>query len=115
MKRLYENQGLPQNCEGNKAGVIFVVIVLIALAGGLLLETNPPTIKAFSLPAVPAKGVEHYQNITLYACADGWDYGHGPINPTLVIPMNIKWKCPVTQYVPCTCALKGPADCIFCF
>ena len=71
--------------EGNKAGVIFVVIVLIAMAGGLFLEVNPPTIKAFSLPAVPAKGVEHYQNITLYACADGWDYGHGPINPTLVV------------------------------
>ena len=71
--------------EGNKAGVIFVVIVLIAMAGGLFLEVNPPTIKAFSLPAIPSKGVEHYQNITLYACADGWDYGHGPINPTLVV------------------------------
>ena len=74
--------------EGNKAGVVFVVIVLIMVAIGFTLMLNPPTVKSFSLPPVPSKGVKHYQNITIYADANGWDYNHGTVNPTLYIANN---------------------------
>ncbi len=74
--------------EGNKAGVVFVVIVLLLVAIGLTLMLNPPTVKAFQLPPVPSKNVKHYENITIYADANGWDYGHGTINPTLTIANN---------------------------
>lgn len=74
--------------EGNKAGVVFVAIVLIMVAIGFTLMLNPPTVKSFSLPPVPSKGVKHYQNITIYADANGWDYNHGTVNPTLYIANN---------------------------
>ncbi|MCL4451705.1 MAG: cupredoxin domain-containing protein [Candidatus Thermoplasmatota archaeon] len=74
--------------EGNKAGVVFVVIVLIMVGIGFTLMLNPPTVKSFSLPPVPSKGVKHYQNITIYADANGWDYNHGTVNPTLYIANN---------------------------
>ncbi len=74
--------------EGNKGGVVFVVIVLIMVAIGFSLMLNPPTVKSFSLPAVPSKGVKHYENITIYADALGWDYGHGTLNPTISIANN---------------------------
>ena len=74
--------------EGNKAGVVFVAIVLIMVAIGFTLMLNPPTVKSFSLPPIPSKGVKHYQNITIYADANGWDYNHGTVNPTLYIANN---------------------------
>lgn len=74
--------------EGNKAGVVFVAIVLIMVAIGFTLMLNPPTVKSFSLPPVPSKGVKHFQNITIYADANGWDYNHGTVNPTLYIANN---------------------------
>jgi plastocyanin len=74
--------------EGNKGGVVFVVIVLIMVAIGFSLMLNPPTVKSFSLPPVPSKGVKHYENITIYADALGWDYGHGTLNPTISIANN---------------------------
>ncbi len=76
--------------EGNKAGVIFVVIVLLAVAASFTLALNPPQVKKYTPATAVPKGASNvtYENITIYACALGWDYGHGPINPTISIANN---------------------------
>lgn len=70
---------------GNKTGAIFAVVVLVAVAIGFLLMLNPPTVQAFTPSPTPASGPKYYMNITLYADAQGWDYNHGTVNPTLNI------------------------------
>ena len=69
---------------GKLAGVIFVIIILLAMGSTLFTTLNYPVSQTFSLPAAPAHP-QHEVNITLYADASGWDYLHGPSNPTITI------------------------------
>ncbi len=69
---------------GKLVGVIFAVIILLAMGATLFTTVNYPVSQTFSLPSAPAHP-PHEVNITLYADASGWDYLHGPSNPTITI------------------------------
>ena len=70
--------------KGSKTGVVFAVIVLLIVSMGLYLALDYPQTSSFSLPAAPASA-PHSVNITIWADASGWDYGHGTVNPTITI------------------------------
>lgn len=66
--------------EGNKAGVgvVIIIAVVVALSFSFVL-TTPSGSTPIKIPSNPK-----YTNTTyLWADANGWNTGHGPVNPVL--------------------------------
>lgn len=72
----------------NYTGVVMAVGILLIMGMAIAIALDVPISKSFSFPTVPSAGPDHQLNITLYADASGWDYNHGKVNPTIVIPPN---------------------------
>lgn len=66
--------------EGNKAGVgvVIIIAVVVALSFSYVLTTPTGSHKQV-IPSNPA----HTNSTALWADAAGWNFNHGPINPTL--------------------------------
>ena len=78
--------GEKNNLKGATYGII--IILLIALSLTFVLSAPTQTAGGLTDPSnLPVKG---YMNITLWADAAGWDTNHGPVNPTLYIPLDYK-------------------------
>ncbi|MGP6293233.1 cupredoxin domain-containing protein [Caldiplasma sukawensis] len=74
-----------------KAGAIFGVLIILFAALSLLFVISAPTTTA-SAGLVDPTGIHptHYYNVTLWADASGWDYNHGPTNPTMYFQVCTK-------------------------
>lgn len=72
----------------NKTGIVMAVVILALMGLSLTTVLHVPIQNTYKLPNVPSTGPEHKVNITLYADASGWNYNHGKVNPTIVIPPN---------------------------
>ncbi|MCL4344939.1 MAG: cupredoxin domain-containing protein [Candidatus Thermoplasmatota archaeon] len=76
--------GEKKNLAGAAYGII--IILLIALTLSFVLSAPTQTAGGLTDPSnLPVKG---HMNITLWADAAGWDTNHGPVNPTLYIPLD---------------------------
>ncbi|MHB1507645.1 MAG: cupredoxin domain-containing protein [Cuniculiplasma sp.] len=71
-----------------KAGIVLVVTILLLSGFSLLYVFNAPTQTAGGLTDPSNLPVKGTMNITIYADSGGWNYSHGPINPTLYIPLD---------------------------
>ncbi len=72
----------------NKTGIVMAVVILLVMGLAVSVILDVPIAKEFKLPTVPAGGPAHVFNTTIYADAQGWNYNHGKLNPTIVIPDN---------------------------
>ena len=94
-------------------GAAYGIIIILLIALSLTFVLSAPTQTAGGLTDPSNLPVKGYMNITLWADAAGWDTNHGPVNPTLYIPLDYMGNFTVIEEdgLPHTLTInKGPKE-----
>ncbi len=74
----------------SKLGAIYGVVIIVLVAASLTFVLSAPTSAGGGLIDPSGIKVKGTIDQTVYADASGWNFSHGPINPTLYFPVDYK-------------------------
>ncbi len=73
-----------------KLGVVYGIVIILLVGLSLTFVLSAPTSSGGGLIDPAGLKVKGTIDQTVYADASGWNYSHGPINPTLYFPLDYK-------------------------
>lgn len=76
--------------NNGKSGVVYGVVIVVLVAASLAFVLSAPTSSGGGLTDPSGIKIKGTIDQTIYADASGWNYSHGPINPTLYFPVDYK-------------------------
>ena len=78
------------NLNKGKLGVVYGIVIILLVGLSLTFVLSAPTSSGGGLIDPAGLKVKGTIDQTVYADASGWNYSHGPINPTLYFPLDYK-------------------------